>query len=137
MARAYKLVFPENFKRYFTVADVDACKRMQSSKLGCDDRINFDSEVDSVLALVDGSSWGFEVFSVSCEFAKNAHINNYYDDASGNMDVWLTIKAFNSCRGFYVIGVYLSDIWSIPSAWDDPLRDEIKSRMYVRKFVEQ
>ena len=133
----YKLVFPDGYKRYFTLDDLEACKRMQSSKLGFDDRINFDSEVDSVLSLVDGSAWGFEVFDVTCEYAKNAHVHNYYDDASGNMDIWLTIKAFNSCRGFYVIGVYLSDIWSIPNDYNDPMRDEIKSRMYVRRFVEK
>ena len=128
-----KVSMPDNYKRIFTLEDMDHCKALLSSILsGFDDgKLDLSSEVVSALSLASGS-WATAagVYDVRVEYAKNGRIA--YDDDRGLMDMWVTVKGLVEFSGFYIVGFYLSDIWALGG--DN--RDEIKSHMYIREFKE-
>ncbi len=72
-----------------------------------------------------------EVLKATAEINKNCRAWNVYSENSGTLDVWIKATAQTS-EGFYIIGVYLSDIWEI----SDDNHAEIASHMFIRKFVE-
>jgi len=74
-----------------------------------------------------------KILEVSARIAKNCTVWNYYHDDSRDLDVWVEITARTNNGCFYMIGAYLSDIWTIGPEDQDR---EIASRMYIRKFVE-
>lgn len=129
-----KVVWPDNYKRIFTLADLEECKVMLSSILDSLDSHKLDLawECCHALSLVsDGCVSDHNIFDVSVEYAGNQRIYEYHGDGSGNKDLWITVKGFVNSK-FYIIGFYLSDIWSV--SYEN--RDEVKSHMYIRKFVE-
>ena len=74
-----------------------------------------------------------EILKVEAEIARNNRVFNRYSDTSGMLDIWLTVYAFDSFKGFYTIGAYLSDIWEA----NGENSDELRSDMYIRKFTEK
>lgn len=94
-----------------------------------DDEISV-SEYAEMAARVAGGNGNYEILKASAEIAKNARVLNRYGDDTGDMDIWIEFYAFNSYRGFFEIGVYLSDIWEICGNNND----DIKSRMYIKHY---
>ena len=131
-----KVSMPDNYRRIFTLDDIDSCKAVLSSILaGYDDgKLDLSSEVVSALSLAS-DSWASAdgVYEVSVEYAKNGRLAwDHHGDGTGIMDLWVKVKGFVGYSGFYMVEFYLSDIWSLGG--DN--RDEVKSHMYIRKFVE-
>lgn len=79
-----------------------------------------------------------EVIKSFAYVTKNCHAWNVFGDESGNIDIWIEATLFNSYSSennggvFHMIGAYLSDLWQ--STGNN--REELKSRMYIRKFLE-
>ena len=81
--------------------------------------------------VASGSNAEFELFKLNAEIAGNCRVENSFDSDSGNLDVWITFYAFHFYEGFYKIGVYLTDIWSI----DGENNAEIKKHMYIDHYT--
>ena len=125
-----KIQWPENYKDYFTLSDMEACKKIEKSlKDGNDNgKLNFDWEVAcTVIAGSDSKVTDAHVLQAEAEFSKNSRIYDRLCDGSGNCDVWIKVKAYQSYYGFYDIGAYLTDLWDYSSE----TADYIKSHMYI------
>lgn len=131
-----KVSMPEYYKRVFTLEDLDSCKAVLSSILSGFDggKLDLSSEVVSALSLVSGSVASLSgVYDVRVEYAKNGRLPwDHHGDGTGIMDLWIEARGLVEFSGFYIVGFYLSDIWSLGA--DN--RDEIKSHMYIREFKE-
>ena len=73
-----------------------------------------------------------EVLKADAEIAKNYRVFNRYTDNSWDIDVWVNAYGFVPCKGFYIIGIYLSDIWDLTTENTDYTRD----LMYIREYTE-
>lgn len=133
-----KISLPANYRNWFTLSDLDAVEVLRKSILNDEGKIDLTWEAEAMLTLgSDNKMLPCDILSVEAEYAKNS--NNEYDrfyEGSEHMDVWLTIKAFDSTNGFYLVSGYLSDAWDICSAPDCDNRDEIRARMYIRHYSE-
>lgn len=131
-----KVSMPDYYKRVFTLDDLESCKVVLSSILSGFDsgKLDLSSEVVSALSLASGA-WATadSVYDVRVEYAKNGRLPwDHHGDGTGIMDLWIEARGLVEFSGFYIIGFYLSDIWSLGA--DN--RDEVKSRMYIREFKE-
>lgn len=87
-------------------------------------------EYAAMAARIAGGQDSYEILKAKAEIAKNGRVYEQFGEGTGHFDIWLDIYAFNSYRGFFEIGAYLSDIWQL--AGDNS--DEIKSNMYIRRY---
>lgn len=81
---------------------------------------------------------GVEVYDKTAEISRNYRIWNYYGDCMINtedFDVWIEFKAFVEYEGFYIIGVYLSDLWNRLADYSNDA--EIRSHMYIEKYTKK
>lgn len=74
----------------------------------------------------------FKFFEPTAVIARNCRVKNFYENNSGDIDVWIEFVAFNSWVGCYECGVYLSDVLNI---WDGTDKDDFENNMYVRRFL--
>lgn len=123
-----KINLPENYKKVYTIEDVEIMKELArnfndqtAEEAGIADAAN------TLARLFDSSA---KVLEAEAETAKNARIYDYYTGAK-DVDIWITVKILG-WQDFYIVGAYLSDIWSITG--DNT--EELKSRMYIRRFTE-
>lgn len=127
-----KIQIKNDTKKYFTLADLAAIQAIR--KEFAENKEDFTFEIELAISVAAGVNLSMKnVLKAEISAALNERVYNYYNDDSGRVDLWLEIKAYDSYFGFYDIGCYLSDIWQIGA--DN--RDEIKSHMYVRHFVER
>lgn len=77
-----------------------------------------------------GGDWRF--YDLQAEICKNSRIYCYYTDRSEHFDVWIEFKAFDRYNGFYIVGVNLTDIYSITSE----NHEAIRKYMYIRHYKE-
>lgn len=122
-----KIKFGTEQKRIVTVDQLPAVKELISSLKEED----FKWDAECALSFAAGTDG--EILKIDAEIAKNSAVWNLYNDASENIDVWVTVYAL-TYKGFYSIGTYLSDIWKMGP---DDVENEIRGRMYVRKFTEE
>lgn len=133
-----KINFPKDFKRWYTLNDIEEAKNMEKVLFEGYDagrKYDFKSEIESAVYLVTGVS--AEVLQVTAEHAKNARLvdnKTYFGEEAGISDVWFSIKALDRYIGFYEIGAYLTDIWQIAYGPNYDNREEIKSRFCVREY---
>lgn len=78
-----------------------------------------------------------KTYEITAEFAKNKCVWNYYGDIdegvnTEDFDVWVEFSVLVPFDGFYVIGVYLSDL--LNREFDDRNDDEIRENMYIQKY---
>ena len=126
----------KEMERVFTLSEVPAIESLRNS---LKDEPEFDWEAKRIAEIASGSS--IEVLRYELEMVKNNRVWNFYGSSNEedvtfptwNLDVWIHVLAYDELTGFYDIGAYLSDIWSLRSDNED----EVKSHMYIRKFVEQ
>ena len=123
-----KIKITAEMKKAITLAQLPAVKEVQ---LSMKEQENFKFEAESAACLAVGHS--IPVIKVEAEIAKNCRIWEYYTSASEDIDVRLTIWAFDPCYGFYTIGAYLSDIWQIGP---EERKEEIRGHMYIREYKE-
>ena len=93
-------------------------------------------EVERIASLAAGVD--IEVLRFDTKIAKNNRIWNFYsgtdtEHPTEDIDVWIDVYAYDPYYGFFDVGAYLSDIWSLTSN----NAEEIKSHMYIRHFVEK
>lgn len=121
-----KVTFTKEMKEVITVAQVTAVKKVI-------DYMKEDTGIKEYAEMATRIVTGWndnEILEVKAEIAGNARVWDRYDEGTENIDVWLNIKAFKECEGFYRIGVYLSDIWEITGENNE----EIKEHMYIEEY---
>ena len=123
-----KIKITAETKKIITLAQLPAVKELQKS---LEEQENFKFEAESAACLAAGRS--VPVIKIEAEIAKNCRIWIYFSESSEDIDVWLTIWAFDPCYGFYAIGAYLSDIWQIGP---EERKAEIRDHMYIREYKE-
>lgn len=127
-----KISFPEEYKRSFTISDLEACKKLEKSIRNDDGKIDLSWE--AAMAAIIGSDSHVsdsQILAEHVQFSKNHRIYEHYCEGSGTMDVWIEVKAFDSCYGFYDIGAYLSDIWQ--HSYENV--EDTKRHMYIKHYV--
>lgn len=125
-----KIKWPENYKRMFTLADMEACKLIEKNlKENSDNgKLNFEWEVCcAAIAGSDSHVCDADVIQAEAEFCKNSRVYERICDGSGSCDVWIKVKAYSVYYGFYDIRVCLTDLWDYSSE----NADYIKSHMYI------
>lgn len=55
-----------------------------------------------------------EILKADAEVSRNNFVYNFYSDESGEIDIQLTVYAFNRQKGLYIISAFLSDIVTLP-----------------------
>lgn len=124
-----KIKFAAEQKRFITVAELPEVKKIIAD-MKEDTGLKDYAETAARIASRDNCN---EILKVEAEIAKNQRVINRYSDKSSNLDIWLTVYAFNDYKGFYKIGAYLSDIWE--STGDNS--EELRNYMYIREFTEK
>lgn len=121
-----KVKLTEEAKNYISVAEMPAVKQIIKDMKEDDGIIGYAQAAAHV-----ASGWnGFEILKAEASIAKNCRVWNQYGENTKDLDIWLDIYAFDSYAGFYEIGIYLSDVWSITG--DNS--DELKNYMYIEKY---
>ena len=124
-----KIKISTETKRVITLDKMNAVKALQEDMK---QQENLNLEAHSAVRLATGHT-GLSVLKIEAEIALNNRVWNYFTDASEDVDVWMTVYAFDPCYGFYSIGAYLSDVWQIGP---EERNDEIKAHMYIRHYKE-
>lgn len=127
-----KISFPDEYKRMFTLSDLESCKKLKESIKNDDDKIDLSWEAAMAAVIASDNHVGDgQILAGNAVFAKNSRIYEHYCEGSGTMDVWIEVKAFDSCYGFYDIGAYLSDIWQ--HTYENI--EATKQHMYIKHYV--
>lgn len=127
-----KISMPQDWKRLFNVAELESIKKIQKSLVEGSDKGKLDLtwEVREVMEVATGHD--LEVLQASAEWSHNCRIYDYYDVDTGNIDVWMEVVCYGVCDGFYRLGAYLSDMWTV----GEYNKEEIKGHMYIKHYVE-
>lgn len=126
-----KVKFTAEAKKYITVAEAPHVKKIMAymKENESDESLK---DYAQIAARVASGDWNdFEILKAEAEISKNCRAHDNYHEGSGTLDIWLTIYAYNAYKGFYNIGVYLSDIWQLTG--DNG--EEIRSHMYIAEYV--
>ena len=123
-----KVKFTAEAKKYITVAEMPHVRRI-IDEMREDDSLKDYAEMAARVASRDWND--FEILKADAEISRNCRAHDNYHEGSGNLDIWLTIYAYDPYQGFYNIGVYLSDIWQLTG--DNS--EEIRSHMYIAEYV--
>lgn len=121
-----KVKLTEEMKKYISIAEMPVVKQIIKDMKEDDSIIGYAQAAAHV-----ASGWNdFEILKAEASIAKNCRVWNQYGENTDDLDIWLDIYAFDSYAGFYEIGIYLSDVWSITG--DNS--DELKNYMYIEKY---
>ena len=123
-----KIRMTEDSKRTVTVSEMAAVRKIMYDLK----EDNYLKQYASMAARVASGKYDtFEILKVEAEIAKNCRIWNAYGEGTGQLDVWVSVYAYNSYHGFYDFGAYLTDIWAISG---DNV-EEIRGHMYIKSFL--
>ena len=123
-----KVSMSENYKKFFTVEEVQTAKQI-IREMKEDE--STPSEYAETAARCFNFGWIAKVLEAKATVEKNARAWNAYGDNSGNLDIWIDATVQTS-SGFLILGAYLTDIWSITG--DE--NDDIQFHAFIRKFAE-
>ena len=112
-------------KKVLCLDDMNAVKEVRT----CIEEDKLSNYTQTIARIASKTNDVFEIFRADAEIAKNSRIWDAYGD-SKNLDVWITVYAYNSYVGFYEIGCYLTDIWEVTG--DNS--DQIRNRMFVLEY---
>ena len=127
-----KIEISENTERAIYVYQLEAAREIVSQFEG-EEAEALDDAVRRAITIVTGNASAcFEVLKAKAEIMPYYRAQNRYTDTSENLDVYLTIYAFDEYHGFYKIGCYLSDVWE--STGDNA--EELRQYMYIGKYEE-
>lgn len=127
-----KIQINKESKKVLTLSEMPIVKRIIKDFKDNEDDLSGDLEILMNIFSAD------EVIKSTAYVSKNCRAYNVFSDDSGNIDIWIQATIYNiysSENGggvFYMVGAYLSDLWQ--STGEN--REELKSRMYIRKFLE-
>lgn len=125
-----KIKITPDSKRVLALDEMPAVKEiMRCFNTDADSSIG-EFELGIAARIASNSNENFTYYDVQAEISKNCRAYNAYNDNSGDLDIWITFKAFNPYSGFYEVGIYLTDIWQS----DGENSAEILSHMFVRKY---
>lgn len=124
-----KVNMPKNWDKWMTVYEAE---KAHSIIKDFKEISGIKSEIQSA-ARVASRSHGedFEILKWSAEIAGNDRVHDYHCEESGRLDVYVEAYVFNTYSGFYSIGFYLSDIWSL----DGDNCEEIREHMYILEYL--
>lgn len=130
-----KIKMSKESKEIFTVAEMSITKKIIDEFKSSDNTI--DLIVTTLCHIVtEYNNNNVEIFEATAEMSKNQRVNNFFGDIetdSKDIDIWIKAKFFDkNDDNFYIVGAYLSDIWS---ASCDNLENS-RTYMYIRKFKE-
>lgn len=74
----------------------------------------------------------FKVFNAVAEVAKNNRVYDYWGDGTEHGDVYITWLAVNEYYGAAELGMYVSDINSIPCEYEDSA--DLYYHMYIGEY---
>lgn len=127
-----KIQINEESKKVLTLSEMPIVKEIiKDFKDGGD---NLSWELETLKNIIGAD----EVIISSAYVTKNCRAYNVFGDESGNIDIWINTTLYNRYSSentggaFYMVGVYLSDLYQ--ATGDN--REELKSRMYIRRFLE-
>lgn len=127
-----KIQINEESKKVLTLAEMPIVKRIIKDFKEDGNDLSWELEILISIFRAD------EVIKSTAYVSKNCRAYNVFNDESGNIDIWIEATLYNIYSSendggvFYMVGAYLSDLWqSTGDNWE-----ELKSRMYIRKFLE-
>lgn len=123
-----KVSMSANYRKYFTVEDVQTAKQMIKEFKEDESTV---AEYAEMAARTCNFGWIAKVFEAKATIERNCRVWNAYSNASKDLDVWID-ATIQTSSGFLVIGAYLTDIWNITGS----NADDINYHMFVRKFAE-
>ena len=126
-----KVKFTAEAKKYITVAELPHVKKIMAYMKENESDESLKDYAQMAARVASGDWNDFEILKAEAEISKNCRAHDNFHEGSGNLDIWLTIYAFNAYKGFYNIGVYLSDLWQLTG--DNG--EEIRSHMYIAEYV--
>lgn len=125
-----KVTLKKEYKKFVTLEEAPLMRRFLAS-MKEDEFPIMDAARMAVEVACGFGNRCVKVYEAKATFAKNQRIYNWYSEESRDFDVWIDIVA-ETTNGFYILGVYLTDIYSITGYNGE----EVKSHMYIRKFTE-
>ncbi len=125
-----KVQITKEAKKWLTVAEMPTVRRI-IAECKEDECLQDYGHMAAEIASKYGAD--FEILKATAEIAHNGRIFDHFFEGSGELDVWLKFYAFNPFKGFYVIGVYLSDIWQMNT--DKNANEEIREHMYIDEYI--
>lgn len=120
-------IISDDMKNILTIAE--------GEKLGAMNRVIFDEYVEDYHKMMLGAvglDSSCHVYSGQILLAKNERANDDYFNGSGNLDIWIEIKAFKPGVEFCVLGAYLTDLWKFNSS-DDGYA-VLRQNMFIEEY---
>lgn len=131
MSKGIKIGFGKDYKRIFTLENLEGIKAIKASFDPDNWLPTIDCEGRQALALASHRRYDAEILTASATWCKNCRIWDFYADGSGDVDVWLEFRAMGDNKA-YDIRVCLSDLYQMMP--DESTDDNIRSHMYIREF---
>ena len=120
-------IISDDMKSVLTIAE--------GENLGIMNRVILDEDIDDYYKMMLGVV-GFDsschVYSGQILLAKNERADDDYFGGSGNLDIWIEIKAFKQGVEFCVLGAYLSDLWKFDSS--DEGYAALRQNMFIEEY---
>lgn len=127
-----KIQINKESKQVLIVSEMPIVKQIIKDYKDNNDDLSWDLEILKNIFSAD------EIINSTAIISKNCRVYNYFNDESGNIDIWINATLYCSYSSenkggvFYIVGAYLSDIQqSTGDNWK-----ELQTRMYIRKFIE-
>lgn len=120
-------IISDDMKNILTIAE--------GEKLGIMNRVILDEDVGDyhkMMLGVVGFDSSCHVYSGQILLAKNERADDDYFGGSGNLDIWIEIKAFKQGVEFCVLGAYLSDLWKFDSS--DEGYASLRQNMLIEEY---
>ena len=127
-----KVSISKESKKWMTIAELPIAKAIVA-QMKEDETEDFYASYALAIACdsTNDSGLGWEILSAKAEICRNDRAWNRYTDDSAHLDVHCTVRAV-SLHAYYEVNYCLSDIWD----YDGDNTREIKSRMYIRRFLD-
>ena len=127
-----KIRISDNSKRIISLAEAEIVNEMLENLRENETETIIPEYLDIVMGCICDSSGDWSFYDIQAEICKNSRIYNFHTHNSGNFDVWIEFKAFDRWKGFYIVGVNLTDIYSITSENHEVMREY----MYIKHYAE-
>ena len=120
-------IISDDMKNVLTIAE--------GEKLSTMNHVISDEDVDDYYKMMLGAvglDSSCHVYFDQILLAKNERANDDYFNGSGNLDIWIEIKAFKQGVEFCVLGAYLSDLWKFDSS--DEGYAALRQNMFIEEY---
>lgn len=123
-----KVAFTTEMKKVVTVYEMPAVRKVIEYMKDGESTVK---EYAEMAARIASGCNIVKVLEASARIAANRRVWDAIAEGSEKFDVWIEFTAFTD-NGFVMGGVYITDLWECTR--DN--HDEIRNRMYIRKFTE-